>query len=179
MQAFWKYLRALWSDLVARLSGIASVVLSAIGASRRTGLPSWTFWVAAGICFLIASFRAWLKEHQALEAANAEIVRLGAPRFSEERRRAAQEQLAKLNSSEHHVLRELLIRGEMLESQATEYLESLKLGRLSGWLNSISSKTSFVNRDFVGQYRVNPTFKQLLEELLSSGAPDINHPSQM
>ena len=168
MRPLWEYLRALWSDLVARLSGIASVILTAIGATRKAGLPSWTFWVAAAVCFIFASFRVWLKQYQAVQAANAEIARLQRPKFSEERREAAQEQLAKLNASERQILRELLIRGEMLEGQATDYLESRGLGRLSGILNCIEAKTNFVNRDFVGQYRVNPTFRELLEELLRS-----------
>ncbi|SRR5713101_2349456 len=58
------YLWAFWSDWLALMSGIASVVLTAVGAVSVAPVPSSFFWIAAGFCFVIASYRIWLKEHQ-------------------------------------------------------------------------------------------------------------------
>jgi len=66
-----KYISALWSDVVARMSGIASLVFTALGTfsplfSGASGLEySKQFcWVAAAICFVIANFMVWRREHQ-------------------------------------------------------------------------------------------------------------------
>jgi hypothetical protein len=88
-------------------------------------------------------------------------------RLSEDRMRAAREQLTTLEEFEREVLGQLVMCGEMLESQATAYVDSRVLGHFTGILNSIQSKTTFINRDFTGQYRINPTFKEMLEQLLS------------
>jgi hypothetical protein len=65
---FLSFLRAFAGDWTALLSGVASVILSILASSSRTGLPSWTFWVAAGVSFLIASFRVWLRQNRELSA---------------------------------------------------------------------------------------------------------------
>lgn len=62
-----KFLRDMATDFVALVSGIASAILGAIGASRKMPLPSWTFWVAAGICLVIAAYRTWLKQYRVAE----------------------------------------------------------------------------------------------------------------
>ena len=55
---FQNFLRDLVTDFVALVSGIASAILGAIGASRKTPLPNWTFWVAAAICLPMAGWRS-------------------------------------------------------------------------------------------------------------------------
>jgi len=60
---FQNFLRDLVTDFVALVSGIASAILGAIGASRKTPLPNWTFWVAAAICFAYASYRTWRRQY--------------------------------------------------------------------------------------------------------------------
>jgi hypothetical protein len=65
------YITALWSDVVARMSGIASLVFTALGTfsplfSGVKGLEySKEFcWAAAAICFALANFMVWRREHQ-------------------------------------------------------------------------------------------------------------------
>ncbi len=59
-----QFLRALARDSIALLSGIASVILSAISATGVLAvIPNWFFWMAAGTCVLFAAFRVWQKEH--------------------------------------------------------------------------------------------------------------------
>ena len=65
---FWRFLKAFADDWIALVSGVASMVLSIFAASSRTDLPSWTFWVGAGISLVIASFRVWAKENRELNA---------------------------------------------------------------------------------------------------------------
>jgi hypothetical protein len=88
-------------------------------------------------------------------------------RLSEDRVRAARDQLATLEEFQRQALGQLVICGEMMESQATQYVDSRNLGHFNGILNSIHGKTHFINRDFAGQYRINPTFKEILEQLFA------------
>jgi hypothetical protein len=69
------FMKVIWGDWVALMSGIGSVLLSILGAIwvGPNGLPSWTFWVAAVICFLICSFRVWQNERRAREVAEARL----------------------------------------------------------------------------------------------------------
>jgi hypothetical protein len=50
------------------MSGVASLVFTFCavwqGQHSQTGLPAAWFWVAAAICFFVASFRVWSKEHE-------------------------------------------------------------------------------------------------------------------
>ncbi|MBI3664919.1 MAG: hypothetical protein HY236_01625 [Acidobacteria bacterium] len=64
----WCFLRAFSGDWIAIVSGAASVVLSILAAWSRTNLSSWTFWAAAGLAFVTASFRVWVKENRELTA---------------------------------------------------------------------------------------------------------------
>jgi len=58
------FILALLGDWVSLMSGIASVVLTIIGAVRRwQQVPRWVLWVAAASCFLVASTRVWTTEH--------------------------------------------------------------------------------------------------------------------
>jgi len=70
-----KYLASLWADWVARMSGVASVILAFLAAYLEFIVKHGkaALWVTAAICFVIASYRIWAKEHQALEAKQAEL----------------------------------------------------------------------------------------------------------
>jgi hypothetical protein len=63
---FKEFLAALSADWVSLMSGIASVVLTVISVARRwQSIPRWALWVAAAICFFLASARVWTTEHRA------------------------------------------------------------------------------------------------------------------
>jgi hypothetical protein len=65
------YLKVVWSDVVARMSSIASLLFTA-GAvysqtfNGQTGpqYARYFWWCAAGVCFVIANYRAWADEHE-------------------------------------------------------------------------------------------------------------------
>jgi hypothetical protein len=66
------YLKALSTDWVALMSSLASLVLTFIPLmSDAKRVPDWTYWLAAAICLIVASYRVWLKEHRALIAERA------------------------------------------------------------------------------------------------------------
>jgi hypothetical protein len=60
-----EFLSAFVRDWVALMSGIAAVLLGIVGASSDQPLERRWFWIAAVICYLVASFRVWRAEHLA------------------------------------------------------------------------------------------------------------------
>lgn len=65
------YISALWSDVVARMSGIASLIFTALGTFSPlfSGMQGMEYskqfcWIAAAICFVIANFMVWRREHK-------------------------------------------------------------------------------------------------------------------
>jgi hypothetical protein len=62
------FIRAIYDDWKALMSGIASILLSVLAAVGPTKLPHWAFWLAAGFCLLLACFRVWTGERREREA---------------------------------------------------------------------------------------------------------------
>jgi hypothetical protein len=65
------YLQTLWSDMVARMSGLASLAFTSLGVFSPwfsgvsgTQYARWFFYGAAVICFLFANYRVWADEHK-------------------------------------------------------------------------------------------------------------------
>jgi hypothetical protein len=129
------YLRALLKHWIALASGVGSLVLSTIGARYSSPLPSWTFWLMALVCFFIASFLAWREGHASLLAANAEIERLRAPKFSAELLERVRDLYRKQDQNARDLLREIRVNGFMLESQANTILRACGSSQ-SGALNA-------------------------------------------
>ena len=76
------FLAAIMADWVALMSGIASVLLTIIGIAKKwERIPSWAFWLAATVCFFIASGRVWTTEHRALLQADTKLDQLTKPKF--------------------------------------------------------------------------------------------------
>ena len=73
----WEFILALVTDWVALMSGIASVILSILGLTRKwQQVPNWVWWSAAAICFLFANARIWTTEHRArIDAENKLTVK--------------------------------------------------------------------------------------------------------
>lgn len=66
-----RYFASIWSDMMARMSGLASLVFTVLGVYSQyfigTGGLSharYFFWVAAGVCFVFANYRVWADEHR-------------------------------------------------------------------------------------------------------------------
>jgi hypothetical protein len=90
---FWDFLQALWADWVALTSGIISVAIWAASAIFPKELPSWLFWPAGLLAFLVAAFRVWRKEH-------CIVIELQTSRFSPERVRQAEARFSTLTNAE-------------------------------------------------------------------------------
>ena len=60
------YLEAIYDDWKSLLGGIASIVLTAFASVGQGPLPAWTFWFAAFLCLVFASFRIWRQSHRNL-----------------------------------------------------------------------------------------------------------------
>jgi hypothetical protein len=76
-----QYFAAIWSDWIARMSGIASLIFTILGVYSDTfvGIPGANrarlfLWASAILCFLVANYRIWLDEHKKRVA--------GEPKFS-------------------------------------------------------------------------------------------------
>jgi hypothetical protein len=63
---FFEYVHEFALDVVALMTGIASLVLAIIAAFQDKPVPRSAFWVSAGVCFVLASFRVWRTKHLAL-----------------------------------------------------------------------------------------------------------------
>jgi hypothetical protein len=66
-----KYISAIWADMVARMSGLASLVFTFLGVYSRwfEGVNGGQyakefFYVVAILCFLFANYRIWADEHK-------------------------------------------------------------------------------------------------------------------
>ena len=56
------------------MTGPVSLALSVITEIIPSKLPHWPFWIVAGLCVLVACFRAWNDEHNAHEALEKRIA---------------------------------------------------------------------------------------------------------
>lgn len=147
------YLSALWKHWKVLVSGVGSIILSTVSAYLKSPLPYWAFWVVALVCFFVASFLTWRDQRS--------------PRISTERLQLVREQWAKLSDWQKLLLRELQVRGQMLEDQASKFLISKGFGSLTGGLNSLEHNTNLVARDYVGHYRINPELVPALRVVMS------------
>jgi hypothetical protein len=57
------FIRSFWPDWMARMSGVASVVLTFWGIVFNHPIMRWHVFLAAFVCYFIASFRVWQKEY--------------------------------------------------------------------------------------------------------------------
>jgi hypothetical protein len=160
---FWGYLRALWKHWVVLVSGVGSVIVGAVGAYLRTSLPYWTFWVLALVCFFVASFRAWRDVSIALQSAQSEINQLRTPKYAKEQLELVRGFYGRLDEHEKALLKELRLRGSMLEPQATEFRSKRTGQRTIGLLHAMQYKTNLVVQLIGDQYQVNPDMKAALD----------------
>ena len=76
-----KYLTAIWNDVVAKMSGVMSLLFTLAGTyssvfagARGSGYAKAFLWLAALLCFLYANYHIWVEEHQKVVSSR--------PRFS-------------------------------------------------------------------------------------------------
>jgi hypothetical protein len=76
------FFSAIFTDWVALMSGITSVVLTILGVVRKWDtLPRRVLWIAALICFFFAAARVWTAEHRVRLAAEKHLEELTIPKF--------------------------------------------------------------------------------------------------
>src|SRR5713101_3587428 len=93
------YTRALWKHWRTLVSGVGSILLSAVSAYLKIPLPYWSFWIVAIGFFFVASFLVWRDESQARHAAQSEVERLQVPKYTSDRKRLAHADLDRLEKS--------------------------------------------------------------------------------
>ena len=159
----WSYLRALWKHWVILVSGVGSVIVGAVVAYLKTSLPYWTFWVLALVCFFVASFRAWRDVSTALQSAQSEINQLRTPKYAKEQLELVRGFYETLDEYDKALLKELRLRGSMLEPQATEFHLKCAGHRKIGLLHAMQYKTNLVVQLIGDQYQLNPDMKAALD----------------
>jgi hypothetical protein len=152
-----------WQDWKTTMSGIASIILAALGAAFP-GLPAWSFWVAAMLCLFVAMFRVWQREHHEKQTLAA---RLAGEEFAADQRARFMAATAALTPSELEVLRRILRLGPMSDYGLQDHLRraslpAADLGRLQA--------AGLIWKDHAAAWDVVPTFAAPLRELLNQQA---------
>jgi hypothetical protein len=68
-----RFALAIYEDLIARLSGAMSVLLTLLAMVFRRSVPAWWFGIAAVVSFLVSSYRVWAKERARVNELTEEI----------------------------------------------------------------------------------------------------------
>jgi hypothetical protein len=148
------------------LSGLA--VLVGMGILGYVNLP-------LGAIFLFGGTAIWLATQRGAPAVIRRYVT--AKRSSGEnktRRQEAKEQFSRLNKAEQEALRLILLHGSILPHKIRDHLAKQGYAEPERVLDDIRAKTSFVSATFSGDFSVNPSMKDLLEEFIEE--PFLAHP---
>ena len=84
----------------------------------------------------------------------------------DDRRQRAESELGRLSDAEKTGLRELLVRGSMTDTDLSEFLRSEGYGVHSDFYAKVSTKTSFLKREFAGENTIKDVFKPILRKFL-------------
>jgi hypothetical protein len=149
------FIIGLYSDWASLLSGIASIVLTFLGVFRNANLPPSAYFIAAAVCFVIACYRVWLKEH--LRAIKAE----GEP-IPDHIWKEVCDKITTLSESERYLLDRFSFGQKMTSEQAAQYAA----GGPSHIAMNIHTKTGFIDRpDKV--WEINPVFQRAIRKYFS------------
>ena len=165
------YLRPLWKHWIVLASGVGALVLSALSAHFKAPLPYWTFWPMALVCFFITSFRAWRDAQTAFQSARAEVDRLRTPKYAAEQLQLVRDLYQKQDKDTRALLREIRVRGFMLESQATNFYRERGIV-VAGTLHALEYNTNLICKIFGEQYRINPEIQAAIEKVFDEAASD-------
>ncbi|MDA2910497.1 hypothetical protein MYX04_06165 [Nitrospiraceae bacterium AH_259_D15_M11_P09] len=75
--------------------------------------------------------------------------------------------LERLSDAAKAGLRELLVSKSMTDTDLSQYLQTQGFGRYENFCSSLSSKTSFLDRNFGGYNSIKTAFKPTLTNLLA------------
>jgi len=92
----------------------------------------------------------------------------GQTNLTVERAKEVKLQLKSLTKAEKEVIRQLLIKGQMISGQIDRHLAEQGFEKPSEVLNSIYVKTNFTTRNFAGQASLNPILRDILEKEINN-----------
>jgi hypothetical protein len=84
-----------------------------------------------------------------------------------DRRELAKAEFEKLDEAQKMGLRELLVRDSMTDTDLERYLESKGFKGYQNFYNTVSEKTSFLDRNIIGFNSVRPAFRKIIAEILN------------
>lgn len=124
---FVSFVSAMLKDWVSLVSGVASVVLSTMGAIKKKELPRWAWWTAAAICFLLAPVRIWTTEHRRADKLQAIIDQQVNPQFTCTINQIAQATADQFSQGNSLVILIVTLRNTGAPSAADDYSLKVKL----------------------------------------------------
>jgi hypothetical protein len=156
-----RFLADLYADWLTLMSGIVSVCFAALAAVIQYEFGPWVFWPMAYLCLLAAAFLVWRREAIRAQEAEAKLVPSDA---TAARRAEAARQLEQLSNAERQALRQVMFCGMMNDVQMTDFLRRNGLALFPP--ADLERKTTFMGRDFAGNWSINPAFQEALQSLL-------------
>ena len=164
MQNFRKFIGAFCSDFVTLMSGIASVVLTFVGIAMGLRAPNTAVWTAAALCFLVASYRVWLKgPNKALEAVPTTENPTTLERFARIWRK-----FFSLDKWNQMLVREILVARSMTNRVAIDFLRrnGHDPGQHSRPMEDLNSGTDWLSFNN-GAYSVSPAVVEELKAIIA------------
>jgi hypothetical protein len=144
---------------VALVSGIASVVLSAVYAVPETPTKVIGFWLSSYLCLIVAAVSLLYKMRQRVQAAEKVAAELQQPEaLMEQRRQKGRELLSKADELTMRFLRDVLVEGGMSNDQVAKRYPGLKLYG--------TEPLDIVLSERGGVWVVDPTWVVVFSELL-------------
>jgi hypothetical protein len=165
-----------WLDSVRRefrtlMTG--SLLLVAMGFAQglwRVPIPRWCYVAVTSGFLMWAFYRSWLKEHLALEAAQAELGRLRDP-FLGLKWDNFLSKIETLNAMEKYLLQKFVLQGcRMLDSQGQQIVAD-RYHCVMNCLDSIHRKTGFITTGFNG-WEANQGLVQVMEHWAKTYKPE-------
>lgn len=98
-----------------------------------------------------------------LISVQSKLTQLQTPKYAKEQLELVRGLYGKLDQHERALLKELRLRGSMLEPQATEFRQRRTGERTLGLLHGMQYNTSLVVQIIGDQYQLNPDMKAALD----------------
>ena len=141
----------------------------------------WVAFATFQVAILLSGFRVWKAEANQRRSLENQIEVLKRPKFSSETKHLAEQRWSECESEEREAVRLLFREGDLSERQALDRLHGKGMALNRGSIyQGIAARTSFVQRvvpgrqsneffePYAGPWTVNPTFKEVLKELLAT-----------
>ena len=128
-----EYAASLWADWVALMSGLASVALAFWAAylpPANVQAGRTLLWITAVLCFVVASYRIWAREHKASLTKQSELERIIAEKDSWLTNKARRDETVTR-------LDELRVRGRVLLASLKKEDQPIPAQEIIDWRNEV------------------------------------------